>query len=167
MRIHASGLLVRSCSQILRTRQPFFLRVLVTNLSRFLLAVSLRLQKARLPDGVFECFGHPCQKQPSTKTTSLFLRNVKSGFPKMGRCRRQPVILFCRSSRASAISVALLPRPRMRDITSERFALVKTSGIRALFPLLYAVLEVPIQRIVVNTEICCSRFENWPPVELA
>ncbi len=34
-----------------------------------------------------------------------------------------------RSSFAIAISVSLFPRPRIRDITSDRFALVKTSGI--------------------------------------
>ena len=130
--MQTSGLLVRSCSQILRTRQPFFRRVRVTSLSRVLLRENFRLQNARLVAGLLGCFGHPCQKQPSTKTTSRCLRNVKSGFPKMGRCRRHPVILFCRRRMASAISVALLPRPRMRDMTSERFAFVKTSGICTL-----------------------------------
>ena len=44
-------------------------------------------------------------------------------------CLRQPVILFARSSFASASSVALFPRERMRDITSERFFLENTSAI--------------------------------------
>jgi hypothetical protein len=44
-------------------------------------------------------------------------------------CRRQPVIWFRRKNLASATSVSLFPRERMRDITSERFALVKTSDI--------------------------------------
>jgi hypothetical protein len=35
-----------------------------------------------------------------------------------------------RSNFASASSVSLFPRERMRDITSLRLALVKTSGIR-------------------------------------
>jgi hypothetical protein len=39
------------------------------------------------------------------------------------------VILFTRNNFASASSVSLFPRERMRDITSDRFALVKTSGI--------------------------------------
>jgi hypothetical protein len=43
--------------------------------------------------------------------------------------RRQPVIPFARNSFASASSVSRLPRERMRDITSDRFALVKTSAI--------------------------------------
>jgi len=34
-----------------------------------------------------------------------------------------------RNNFASASSVSLFPRPRIRDITSDRFALVKTSGI--------------------------------------
>ncbi len=40
-----------------------------------------------------------------------------------------PGIRAARSSFTNASSVSLLPRPRMRDITSERLALVKTSGI--------------------------------------
>ena len=45
------------------------------------------------------------------------------------KCLRQPVIPFARNSRASTSSVSLFPRPRIRDITSDRFALVKTSAI--------------------------------------
>jgi len=55
---------------------------------------------------------------------------MKSGLPNTGLFRRQPVILFRRNNFASAISVASFPRERMRDITSDRFALVKTSGIQ-------------------------------------
>jgi hypothetical protein len=45
------------------------------------------------------------------------------------RCRLQPEILCARNNRASATSVPLFPRDRMRDITSDRFDLVKTSAI--------------------------------------
>jgi hypothetical protein len=48
---------------------------------------------------------------------------------RLSQCRRQPEILFRRNNFASASSGALFPRERMRDITSERLALVKTSGI--------------------------------------
>jgi hypothetical protein len=48
-------------------------------------------------------------------------------------CLRQPVILLARSSFASASSVALFPRDRMRDITSERFFLENTSAIYYIF----------------------------------
>ena len=36
-----------------------------------------------------------------------------------------------RNNFASASSVSLFPRPRIRDITSDRFVLVKTSDIQA------------------------------------
>jgi hypothetical protein len=39
---------------------------------------------------------------------------------------------YRRSNFASATSVSLLPRPRIRDITSDRFALVKMSDIQRL-----------------------------------
>jgi len=68
-----------------------------------------------------------------------FLRNREDGGLKMEdgrktctrifRCLRQPVILFARNRRISASSVSLFPRERMRDITSLRLALVKTSGM--------------------------------------
>jgi hypothetical protein len=46
---------------------------------------------------------------------------------------RQPVMLVCRRNNfASASSVSRLPRERIRDITSERFALEKTSGMVAI-----------------------------------
>lgn len=44
-------------------------------------------------------------------------------------CRRQPVILWRRKICINASSVSLFPCDRMRDMTSERFCLVKTSGI--------------------------------------
>ena len=46
-------------------------------------------------------------------------------------CLRQPVMRYRRKKFASANSVALFPRERMRDITNERFALEKMSGIFA------------------------------------
>src|ERR1035438_7211485 len=38
---------------------------------------------------------------------------------------------FWRSNSIRASSVSLLPRPRIRDMTAERFALVNTSAMRA------------------------------------
>lgn len=43
--------------------------------------------------------------------------------------RRHPVMPFVRKIWISRSSVSLLPVPRMRNITSERFFLVKMSGI--------------------------------------
>jgi hypothetical protein len=44
------------------------------------------------------------------------------------------MILCRRNNFASATSVSLFPRERMRDITSERFALVKTSDMGYVTP---------------------------------
>ena len=48
---------------------------------------------------------------------------------RINKWRRQPLIPFARNSRASASSVSRLPRERIRDMISERFALEKTSAI--------------------------------------
>ena len=121
-----------SCSHIRRTCQPADFNVLVTSRSRVWFVASLFRQKAALLLGLVACSGQQCQKQPSTKIARRSLRKTKSGLPKTGRLRRQPVMRCARNSFASAISVSLLPRPRMRDITSERFVLVKTSVIAPL-----------------------------------
>jgi hypothetical protein len=102
-----------------------------------LFAASFRRQNARLFFGRVACLGHPCQKHPSTKTAVRDLRKTKSGrtanlrLPdfRITQCRRQPVIACLRSNFASATSVSLLPRLRIRAITSDRFALLKTSDI--------------------------------------
>jgi len=101
----------------------------LTSLSRRSFASSLRFQNERLFSGMFECFGQRCQKHPSTKTASLSLGKTKSGLPNTGAWRRHPVMPWRRKSRIKATSVSLFPRPRMRDITCDRLALVKTSGI--------------------------------------
>lgn len=128
--MHAVPFLERSCSQMRRTIQPCSRNVFVTSRSRRLFAVSFFSQKSRLLTGILECRGHPCQKHPSTKTRTRSRRKEKSGLPNSGACRRQPVMPCARKSLASASSVSLLPRPRMRDMTCDRLALVKTSGIR-------------------------------------
>jgi len=46
-------------------------------------------------------------------------------------CLRQPPILCRRNNFASATSVSLFPRERMRDITSDRFFVENTSAIPA------------------------------------
>ena len=124
-----SFLRANSCSQIRSTRHPRERSVSVTRLSRALFASNLLFQNRRLLAGRLECFGQPCQKQPSTKTANLILENTKSGFPNTGQFRRHPDILYARKSLDKAISVSLLPLPRIRDMTSDRLALVKTSLI--------------------------------------
>jgi len=69
-----------SCSQMRSTLHPAAQRVWVTSLSRRLFVEYFVSQKSRLLAGRFECWGHPCQKQPSTKPATRFLRKMKSAF---------------------------------------------------------------------------------------
>jgi len=59
------------CSQILNTLQFFRRNCLVTKRSRARLLSSLLSQNCLFPVGRVPCSGHPCQKQPSTKTASF------------------------------------------------------------------------------------------------
>jgi hypothetical protein len=128
--MHQSGRFARSCSHMRTMLQPFLRSERLTHRSRAILAASFFCQNAWLPLGLVECLGHPCQKHPSTKTASRAAVKRKSGFPKTGCFRRQPTMRCRRKSFRRASSVSLLPWPRMRDMTSERFALVKTSAMR-------------------------------------
>ncbi len=75
------------------------------------------------------CRGQPCQKQPSTIVASRRSGNARSGSPGKGCCRRQPVISCGRRTIASRTSVLRFPRPRIRAITSDRFAFDRRSAI--------------------------------------
>ena len=70
LRMQPPGFLDRSCSQIRSTRQPCLRSVRVTRRSLAMLAESFFFQKGRLFTGRLECLGQPCQKQPSTNTTT-------------------------------------------------------------------------------------------------
>ena len=149
-----SFLRANACSQMRSTRQPRERRTRVTSRSRALFAANFFRQNAPLFFGFVACCGQPCQKHPSTKIASLSLGKTKSGrtrksspSPRWGEgrgevllrvprsalricsCRRQPVIPCARKIRIRASSVARFPCPRIRDITCERLALVKTSGM--------------------------------------
>ena len=124
-----SAFLRSSCSHIRITRQPFLRSSRPTSTSRALLrAIFSRQNRARV-FGCVACFGHPCQKHPSTNTHSRSRRKTKSGFPNSFCLLRQPVIPCRRNKPINASSVSRLPLPRTRDMTSERLALVKTSGM--------------------------------------
>lgn len=56
-----------------------------------------------------QCFGQPCQKQPSTKTAILCRGKQKSGVPRTGYCRRQPEMPFSRKAARTKDSVDLFP----------------------------------------------------------
>lgn len=137
------------------TVQPAFVKPRVTARSRALFRASFASQNFRFCLGLVPCRGHPCQKQPSTNTATRSARNTNSGrtcnalpAPSFASLRSplfdflplhvstrsftwrlHPVIPAARISPASFYSVSLFPVERMRDMTSERLAGVKTSGI--------------------------------------
>ena len=116
----ASGSSFKECSQTRSTLQPFRLRARLTRWSRSLFRSNFWIQYSRLLGGTRWHRGQLCQKQPSTKTTTRSLRNVKSGLPGRGRCLRQPAIPCSLSNPASLFSVDRLPRDRMRDMVLYR-----------------------------------------------
>ena len=87
-------------------------------------------QKARFCLGRRKQRGHPCQKQPSTKTATLCFRKAKSGRPGIGRCLRQPLMPTFRMSLASLTSVFSFPLPLIRDMTSDRLLFDQISVIK-------------------------------------
>jgi len=93
-----------------------------TLLSRAALRASFVDQKVTRVFGVRRCLGHPCQKQPSTKTATFCARNTKSGFPGNGTPRRQPVMLDARRRRIIRSSVERFPCPFTAAMIALRFA---------------------------------------------
>jgi hypothetical protein len=118
-----------SCCQIRRMRQPLPERVPMTIRSRRRFRSSFAAQNSRLFTGMEPWAGHPCQKQPSTKTASRARRNTKSGLPKTFARLRQPVILWSRKIDTNRNSVARFPRLFTRPIISDRLAGLNTSAM--------------------------------------
>lgn len=87
---------------------------------RWLRSIFLRHSRALVLGVTFFPQSCPCQKQPSTKTTTFSLRQTKSGFPGNGRCRRQPLSPDFRSRRTIVISVVSLPELRTRFMSWDR-----------------------------------------------
>lgn len=71
---------VSSCSHTRKTRQPAARSARVTSRSRAWLRAIFSRQNFALFFGFVPCLGHPCQKQPSTKTASFSRGKTKSGF---------------------------------------------------------------------------------------
>ena len=76
-----SGFSRASCSQILITCQPSFFSRLLIFLSRLLLPEIFFSQYAVLLEGIRQCLGQACQKQPSIKAAAPKPGNTMSGFP--------------------------------------------------------------------------------------
>ena len=117
-----------SCCQMRRMRQPRASNISATVRSRLPFRSSFAVQNSRFVSGMEPWMGHPCQKQPSTKTARRAARKIKSGLPKIFARRRQPLISKSRKILISRISVARLPRLLTRAITSDRLAGVNTSA---------------------------------------
>lgn len=118
-----------ACSQTRMTFHPLLRSVASTRLSRRLLFSILSRQNAAFVFGSLPCFGHPCQKHPSTKTTTLRFGNAKSGRPGNGRCLRHPVMPHSLKRRTRRSSVERLPTLLTRAISALRSPLVKVSAI--------------------------------------
>jgi len=114
-------------SHILTTFQPIPLRVRFTSLSRATLRFIFFSQYSRLACGTRHFRGCPCQKHPSTNTTTFLRGNEKSGLPKIGYCLRQPTILDLRRTATNIFSVDLFPTDLTCAIIHERFFLLKVS----------------------------------------
>src|SRR5438046_10078635 len=72
---------LRSCSHNRSTVHPSLRSVLVVSRSRIMFLFIFANQYSRLLSGWRRCLGHPCQKQPSTKTTTFSRLKTKSGLP--------------------------------------------------------------------------------------
>jgi hypothetical protein len=119
----------RSCSHKRITRHRFFRSDRVTERSRTTFRSILACQYARLSAGIRQCFGHPCQKQPSTNIATRNSGNTKSGLPGIRGCRRHPRSPACLNITRSRNSVDLFPTDRTRDMIRERSILVNVSAI--------------------------------------
>ncbi|GEM_PF-7022768 len=115
------------------TFHPSLLSRPFTDRSLFRFPSIFAFQNARFCLGSRKHLGHPCQKQPSTNTATFCLRNEKSGRPGIGWCLLQLFIPASRNSFASLTSVFSFPLPRIRDMTSERLCLEKTSLISSYY----------------------------------
>lgn len=116
------GRFAKSCSQTRTTFHPACRSSRLIRRSRDRFRASLADQKSLFELTFRLHFGHPCQKHPSTNTSTRSIRNVKSGRPCRGCFLRQPVIPCCRIIDASRSPVLAFPEDLIAAMTSDRFA---------------------------------------------
>ena len=110
--------LMFSCSQTRKTTHPDLIKQRVILRSRVRFAFNFFNHQSRLAFGIVLCWGHRCQKQPSTKTATFERGNAISMAPrKPGSLwwRRKRSFLACNSERSDisiAVSRCLLARIR-------------------------------------------------------
>src|SRR6185503_3105738 len=98
-----------------------------------------------------QCFGQPCQKQPSMKRAKCSAGKMKSGQPGMDRCRRHPVMPADRRMTTSFSSVSRFPFERTAAITCERFVFENVSAMARAY-----VLVVLLSRSDRTLSVNCS-----------
>ena len=146
-RTHDLGSLASRHSQIRMTDHPALCSCRVVLTSRRRLPWTFSFHAWALVFGVrFLLQSCPCQKQPSTKTTSRASCHTKSGRPARGWWRCQPSNLALLSNDARRSSVVRFPLPRTLDISCprERFPKVVLS-----------LSELPGHLLIAN---CFSAF---------
>lgn len=116
-----------SCSQTRMTRQPALFSAASWRRSRSTLALSFRSHHSRFALGIVPCWGHLCQKQPSTKMAILSVTKTMSGLtlgtPLMGRSTRKRSPSRCRAERtASSAGVSRCSVARIRRLTAGELA---------------------------------------------
>lgn len=123
-----------SHSQITSGSQPAVRNDSRTRLSRSVFLANFKRQKSAFDAGVvaWRQPGWRCQKQPWTRTT--FRRDGKTRSGRPGRSRRWSRKRYPRRwARRRTIISGRVSRPRMRDITFDRFSDVKTSMQRPIW----------------------------------
>lgn len=109
------------------TTQPLFANISVIVLSCSMLCLILFDQKSSLFFGCVLRQLWPCQKQPSTKIATRFLKNTKSGCPFTEYPRRHPFMPCLWKNLIRHISVDLFLFDFILRIIAERFFLSYTS----------------------------------------
>lgn len=106
---HRSGLVRRSHSHIRMTEKPLALSLREIAASRLLFLAIFARQYSLFVWGICPQRGQPCQKHPSTNTTTRWPLNQKSGWPRMCRGRTfQCLSLAARKNERKRASVVLL-----------------------------------------------------------
>lgn len=117
-----------SCAQTRKTLHPARRSAVRCRVSRPMLASSFAFHQSAFRFGQVACFGHACQKQPSTKTASRARARTKSTVTRAGWISRALWVLQRTPSRLSAAA-----RRSSGEVPVARFARIDflTAGVDA------------------------------------
>ena len=130
-RFATASSLERDDSQNRTTTHPDSRSLRLTSRSRLRLRSIFFCQYSRLLFGRRYFWGLPCQKSPSTNTTTRCNRKTKSGRPSKLLARRHPLILCFLSKRINRSSVERFPALRIFAIMADRCCRENISAIAA------------------------------------